>query len=179
MQAHPHLLTLLPTYTLTESHTHTHTHSQKFRKLMNAMQTLVYDFSMLHLHVPTMTLGTQWLKKKIPKFKMRVEKRQGGWEGWSGKDLVCIPDLPPLEAFSGSSYKRTVSEPSRREFSSPSSVKRRIGISNRLVPARALSKQKGSPFFCLGFSLPFSSSHGLLRGGLTRCQQLPGSLEVR
>lgn len=71
-----------------------------------------------------------------------------------GKGLVCIHDLPPPEAISGRGCERTVSEPSRREFSGPPSVKRRIGIRNRLVTARALSEQKGSPLFCLRFFSP-------------------------
>jgi hypothetical protein len=60
--------------------------------------------------------------------------------------------------------ERAASEPTRREFSSPPSVKRRIGIRNRLVTARAFSEQKGQPPLLPGFSLPFSSSDQSKRG---------------
>ena len=69
--------------------------------------------------------------------------------------------------------KERASKPTRREFSSWLSVKRRIGISNRLVTFRALLEQKQQSPLLLGFSLPLSS--WLPQGELTRCQRLLGS----
>lgn len=50
---------------------------------------------------------------------------------------------PPKQHSQAGGMKGSVSEPTRREFSSPPNVKRRIGIRNRLVTARAQSEQKG------------------------------------
>lgn len=71
--------------------------------------------------LPTI-LENQWLKK-IPKFKMEVGEEEGQEAEEKGKKGFLL--LPHSQA---GGMKGQASEPTRREFSSPLSVKRRTGI---------------------------------------------------
>lgn len=61
--------------------------------------------------------------KKIPKFKMEVGEEEGQEAEEKGKKGFLL--LPHSQA---GGMKGQASEPTRREFSSPLSVKRRTGI---------------------------------------------------